>query len=131
MLMSHFCLVQANPTPPPQEPLQQNKHSGGLSLFTLQMMIWFQHQGVYPPFETDHLYSFLLSLNCKLILVFESCTRGSVVKNPPANVGDSDSIPGWGRSPGEGNPLLYACLGNPMDRGARQATVHKVTKSRT
>ena len=45
---------------------------------------------------------------------------GLVVKNSPANVGDTSSIPGLGRSPGEGNgnPLLYSCLGNPMDRGA-------------
>ena len=43
---------------------------------------------------------------------------GSVVKNPPANAGDADSIPGSGRSPGEGNgnPLHYSCLGNPIDR---------------
>ena len=40
---------------------------------------------------------------------------GSVVKNPPANAGDTGSIPGWGRSPGEGNgnPLQYSCLENP------------------
>ena len=45
---------------------------------------------------------------------------GSVVKNPPANAGDTGSIPGSGRSPGEGNgnPLQYSCLENPMDRGA-------------
>ena len=45
--------------------------------------------------------------------------RGSVVKNPPANAGDTGSTPGSGRSPGEanGNPLLYSCLRNPMDRG--------------
>ena len=47
---------------------------------------------------------------------------GSVVKNPPANAGDTDLIPGSGRSLGEGNPLQY-CLGNPTDRGAWQATV--------
>ena len=43
---------------------------------------------------------------------------GSVVKNLPANAGAMDSIPGWGRSPGEGNgyPLQYSCLENPMDR---------------
>ena len=61
---------------------------------------------------------------------------GSVVKNPPASAGDAGdlgSIPGSGRSPGEGNgnPLQYSCLENPMDRGAWQATVHRVTKSRT
>ena len=58
---------------------------------------------------------------------------GSVVKNPPANAGDVSSIPGSGRSPGEGhgNPLQYSCLGNPTDRGAWQATVHGVAKSQT
>ena len=51
---------------------------------------------------------------------------GSVVKNPPANTGDVSSILGSGRSPGGGNDnsLEHACLGNPMDRGAWQATVH-------
>ena len=55
-----------------------------------------------------------------------------VVKNPPANAGDirdSGSILGPGRSSGEGNgyPLQYSCLGNPMDRRAWQVTVHGVT----
>ena len=55
-----------------------------------------------------------------------------MVKNLPANAGDAGSITGLGRSPGEGNinPLQYACLGNPMDRGAWQATVHEVTRIR-
>ena len=54
-----------------------------------------------------------------------------MVKNPPANAGDTGLIPGWGRSPGaeNGNPLQYSCLENPMDRGTWQATVHGVTKS--
>ena len=61
---------------------------------------------------------------------------GSVVKNPPAkagDAGDSGSIPGSGRSPGEGNdnPLQYCSLENPMDRGAWKATVHGATKSWT
>ena len=61
---------------------------------------------------------------------------GSVVKNPPASAGnaeDSGSIPGSGRSLGEGNgnPLQYSCLENPMDRGVWQAIVHGVTKSQT
>ena len=56
-----------------------------------------------------------------------------MVKNLPANARDMrdvDSAPGFGRSPGEGNgnPLQYSCLGNPMDRGAWQATVHGVAK---
>ena len=48
-----------------------------------------------------------------------------MVKNPPADTGDWGSIPGLGRSPGEGNnnPLQYSCLGNPTDRGAWQATI--------
>ena len=55
-----------------------------------------------------------------------------MVKNPPANAGDvrdSGLIPGSGRSAGagNGNPFQYSCLGNPMDRGAWRATVHRVT----
>ena len=51
-------------------------------------------------------------------------------KNPPGNAGDTGSIPGSGRSSGEGNGnlLQYSCLGNPMDRGAWWATVHGVAK---
>ena len=53
-----------------------------------------------------------------------------MVKDPPANAGDTGSIPGLGRYPGKGcgNPLQYSCLGNPMDSGAWQATVHEVAK---
>ena len=53
-----------------------------------------------------------------------------MVKNPPASAGDMGLIPGLERSPGEGNgdPVQYACLGNPLDRGAWCATVHGVTK---
>ena len=56
-----------------------------------------------------------------------------VVKNSLANTGDVRDIPGSGRSPGEGhgNPLQCSCLENPMDRGAWQATVSGVAKSRT
>ena len=55
---------------------------------------------------------------------------GSDGKESACNVGHLGSIPGLGRFPGEGNgyPLQYSCLGNPMDRGAWQATVHEVTK---
>ena len=55
----------------------------------------------------------------------------SVVKNPSVSAGDVGSIPGPGRSPGEGNdnPLQYSCLRNPMDRGAWQAIVHGIAKS--
>ena len=58
---------------------------------------------------------------------------GSEVKASASNAGDLGSIPGSGRSPGEGNgnPLQYSCLENPMDGGAWWATVHVVAKSRT
>ena len=57
---------------------------------------------------------------------------GSVVKNTTANSGNIGSVPGWGKSPGEGNgnPLQYSCLGNPIGRGALRATVREITRVR-
>ena len=60
----------------------------------------------------------------------------SLVKDSMGSAGDAGCtglIPGLGRSPGEGNgnPLQYSCLENPMDRGAWQAAVHRVSKSQT
>ena len=60
---------------------------------------------------------------------------GKAVRNSPANARDARDmglIPGSGRFAGErnGNPVQYSCLGNPMDRGTRRATVHGVAKSR-
>ena len=57
---------------------------------------------------------------------------GSASKESACDAGDLGSIPGLGRSPGEGNgnPPQFSCLGNPMDRGAWQVTVHRVAKSR-
>ena len=56
-----------------------------------------------------------------------------MVKYPPANAGVMGSIPGSGRSPGKGNgnPLLYSCLGNSIDRGPWWATVNGVAKNQT
>ena len=58
---------------------------------------------------------------------------GSEVKASACNAGDLGSIPGLGRSPGEGNgnPFQYSCLEKPMDGGAWWATVHRVIKSQT
>jgi len=58
---------------------------------------------------------------------------GSAVKNPSVNAGDGSPVPESERSPGKGNykPLQYSCLGNLMNRGPRQATVHGVAKSWT
>jgi len=62
-----------------------------------------------------------------------SIPGGSEVKVSACNAGDLGSIPGLGRSPGEGNgnPLQYSCLENPMDGEAWWATVHRVAKSQT
>ena len=70
------------------------------------------------------------------ILLFNDAWEALVVKKPPANAGDTRDvglIPGLGRSPGGGSdtPLQYSSLGNIMDRGAWQATVHEVAKSLT
>ena len=73
----------------------------------------------------------------KVIKVLSWASQAAlVVKNSPANAGDIrqvGSIPGSGWSPGggNGNPLQYSCLENPMDRGAWRATVHGVTQSQT
>ena len=69
-------------------------------------------------------------------LLYWASQAAQVVKNWPTNAGDirdTGSIPGLGRSPGEGhgNPCQYSCLENPIDRGAWWTTVHRVTKSQT
>ena len=71
--------------------------------------------------------------SCLEVELMGASLVAQMVKNPSANAGDLDSIPGSGRSPGEGNgyPLQYSCLENPMDLGARWAAVHGVAKSRT
>ena len=73
-----------------------------------------------------------------LLLIFkywvsQGFSGGSDSKESACSAGDLGSIPGLGRSPGEGNgyPFQYCCLENSMDRGAQQATVHGVTKSQT
>ena len=86
------------------------------------------------------IMNFYSSFKTRLLLPFGSfCGLAPqvalVVKNSPANAGDlrdEGSIPGSGRSPGEGHryPLQYSSLGNPMDGGAWQATVHGVAQSR-
>ena len=81
--------------------------------------------------KVDILWTYIMLLK----FLHKLCipTGGSEVKASACNAGDLDSIPGLGRSPGEGNgnPLQYSCLENPMDWGAWWATVHWVAKSRT
>ena len=75
--------------------------------------------------------SFLQKPHREDLRVLEGFSGGSVVKNPPANSGDMGLIPELERSPGEGNgnPMQQSCLGDPMNSGAWQATVHRVTNS--
>ena len=79
-------------------------------------------------------YWLIQSLNATFIIYKTGgFPGGSEVKASACNAGDLGSISGSGRSPGEGNgnPLQYYCLENPMDGGAWWATVHRVTKSQT
>ena len=67
----------------------------------------------------------------EVLTEIENMYCSSVGKQSACKAGDLGLIPGLGRSPGEGNgnPLQYSCLENPMNRGAWQATVHRVAKS--
>ena len=91
-------------------------------------------------FITFSLHKLIQSVLCMITVKFYGYSKdiiwtsllAQLIKNPPTNAGDSVSIPGSGRSPGEGNgtPLQYSCLENSRERGAWWATVHGVTKSR-
>ena len=76
-----------------------------------------------------------ISVDHTVLTTIQDTQGGAVIKNSLANAGDVDvgSIPGSGRSLGEGhgNPPQYSCLENPMDREARRATAHRVAKSQT
>ena len=74
-----------------------------------------------------------MKLTFKIVKTIWTSHMGPVVRNPPVNAGDVrdvGSVPGSGRSPGEGNgnPLQYSCLENPLDRGVWRVTVHGVPK---
>ena len=75
----------------------------------------------------------LATTNLSMVLFVWGFPCGSAGKESTCNVGDLGSIPGLGRSPGDGNgnPLQYSCLENPMDRGTWRATVHGVAESQT
>ena len=77
----------------------------------------------------NNIYSCFICISVELL----GFPGGSEVKASACNAGDLGSIPGSGRSPGEGNgnPLQYSCLENPMGGGAWWVTVHGVAKSRT
>ena len=79
--------------------------------------------------ETDPISSLI----CSSLLPVQGFPHGTGAKNLPASAEDAGSVPGLGRSPGEGNgnPLPYSCLENATDRGAWRAIVHGVAKNWT
>ena len=88
---------------------------------------------IYTLYAFNTLCVFSTSSVCIQHFCIEDFPGGSDGKASAYNVGDQGSIPGLGRSPGEGNgnPLQYSCLENPMDGEVCQATVYEVTKSQT
>ena len=85
-------------------------------------------------FENTSPAPHFLFFSAKLLRQLWASLVAQMVKKISAwKAGDLGSIPGSGRAPreGNGNPLQYSCLGNPMDRGARRATVHGIAKSWT
>ena len=90
------------------------------------MIIFFQVDSIV---DTCTARSFI----CSIYILPLGFSGGSEGKESARNAGDPGSIPGLGRSPGEGNgyPLQYSCLENSTDRGVWPATVHGVTKSQT
>ena len=113
------------------------------------LWLWFQSVRPLMPFlsayrltwvsltlDVGYLFMAAPYLVCEVSPLSRSCTAqpgGSDGKASAYNAGDPGSIPESGRSPreGNGNPLQYSCLENPMDGGARWATVHGVAKSQT
>ena len=93
---------------------------------------WTEEPGRLQPMGSQRVgHDWVTSLSLSYIV--KGFPGGSAVKNPPANAGDGGSVPGSGRSPGEGNcsPLQSSCLGNPTDRGAWQTASMGSQKSQT
>ena len=89
----------------------------------------------YYPAVTSHFHfpSLRIYLFWKFLILYVGLPRWLSGKESACNAGDLSSVLELGRSPGEenGNPLQYSCLGNLMERGSWQATVHRVTKNWT
>ena len=83
---------------------------------TTQRKLFFSFQCIF-------LYSFFSMYVCIMQAIMQGFPGDSVIKNLPANAGDVGLIPGSGRSSGEGNgnPLQYSCMGNPIDRGSQKS----------
>ena len=91
--------------------------------------------GGHTNIELKNCHLGIISMNIKIskVDIKSGFLSGAEVQSLPANAGDEGSIPGSGRSPGEGNgnPLQYSSLGNPMVRGAWRATVHGIAATTT
>ena len=111
----------------------QLKKFWDISIYVYTMWNYFVKADNWTFFHTVGWFPYLLSFSCKINYVIGASQMAKRLKkkNPPANAGDTSLIPGSGRTPGEGksNLLQYSCLGNPINRGAWQATVHGVAKS--
>ena len=111
----------------------------GITFSLLNREYIFNYLNPLKPILREAHFSLMCYRTLFIILVFCLSTflmvfpGGSEVKESACKAGDPCSIPGSGRSPGEGNgnPLQHSCLENPMDGGAWWATVHGVTKSQT
>ena len=102
---------------------KKKKNPNHNSLFCLHMFLTY----ILSILSVFSSFRRCLSIHYSLL---KSFSGGSAGKNLPGNSGEAGSIPGWGRSPGEGSgyPLQYSCLGDLMERGAWWAKVHGVTK---
>ena len=95
------------------------------------MWVSYQENGPFLTFFPPQWYFLRFKAEFGYKYTYTGFPGGIVVKNLLANKGDTGLIPRSGRSPreGNGNPLQYSCLENPMDRGAWWATVHEITKT--
>ena len=112
-------------------PVHPLTHLWLLSKYRVELSSFDRHHMAYKAKYTYYQALYRKSLPTSTLR--KAFPGGTLVKNSPANAGDTVLTPGSGRVPGEGNSnlLQYSCLENPMDRGAWRATVHGVIKSWT
>ena len=123
--------VQATTLQPPSEmwpPTGDGREISAEQSVGAPYAVWQGHQPWSPLHDNSHVWSRKAIFPGSVY--DQELPRWLNVKNLHANAGDMDLIPESGRSPGDGNgnPLQYSCLGNPMNRGAWWATVHGIAK---
>ena len=104
-----------------------------LSCFILHVALEISSQGHIPLYSTIFFFIRVIHTPFTFLCSVMGFLDGSEVNNQPANARDVGLIPGLGKSPEEekGSPIQYCCLGNPMDRAAWWAMVHRVTRGQT